>query len=945
MGNRATAIGILLESEAGGVEETVDDCQAPTHWAPSLGDDVELGLSFDLSVMAMLLIDESRRVVRANAAAERMLGAERLIGSAITDFSTREFSGQVPIQTDCWLPLARTHLEQETQLTDRSGQILTVQMRLDAITTPSGHRFFLAQLRDVTVERKQQRQLLAGREQYRQLVANLPDAVVLMVDRDMRVAVAAGEALATVNLRPTDMVGRLLSQVLPPRAWELLERRFGGMVHGRPVDFEYDSPTGGRQFRVRARPVRNSEGVVVGGLVVSEDVSEDRARRSQLDQINRLGGIAGSRYDRPTGWTLDPALIDLWGVAAAEDVIDGLPLGLIVNEQDVAEPDTVAQAWARARTTSGVHQLAYQFRHPGSSELRHVQSTHDSVVDPDGVLLRMISTHVDVTDTVWACERGEREREAAAHERRILLRGVADSMATSPLQADDLLACMTNLAATTLASGAVVTLLHPGQRRIERVLTAHVDDTHADRLADAARGVPGRELSDDPITAAVIGRGEVVSAFRLGARTPDLQALGRAHTAADAAHFMIAPIRHRGCILGSFAIYRTANNRPYQTGDDDVLEVLADKAGAVLDESRRARQQHGLLEQLAGMETRERHLLAESIHDEPIQHLVAGIMRLEMISDRLNPAIRTELVDIADELETTTDWLRNLIMVALSPPELSAGLGPALASLARGVFAGTTMAVNYEGPHHVPLPIPAKEMAYRIFREALLNVRKHAAATAVTLHVDVDQPGLVVLSLTDDGNGVAAVHGNGQHGIATMQTRAHAEGGTLTVNGSPGIGTTVTLTLPRLTDLSPADPRADLTPSAPPTQDADLRIVICDDRPEVRRTLHQLLSGQPTYDVIGQGVDGHDALDIVRRCHPDVLIMDFSMPGGGPDLVRAVKANDPRTRVVVFTGREDTHTQNLMKDAGADQYVVKTGRLRPLLDALRIVDHRPAATT
>ncbi len=69
-------------------------------------------------------------------------------------------------------------------------------------------------------------------------------------------------------------------------------------------------------------------------------------------------------------------------------------------------------------------------------------------------------------------------------------------------------------------------------------------------------------------------------------------------------------------------------------------------------------------------------------------------------------------------------------------------------------------------------------------------------------------------------------------------------------------------------------------------------------------------------------------------CRPDVLILDVSMPGGGPHLAKAAKELNPGMHIVVFSGRQDDKTRNAMLAAGADQYVVKTGRLQPLVEAL-----------
>jgi signal transduction histidine kinase len=213
--------------------------------------------------------------------------------------------------------------------------------------------------------------------------------------------------------------------------------------------------------------------------------------------------------------------------------------------------------------------------------------------------------------------------------------------------------------------------------------------------------------------------------------------------------------------------------------------------------------QHQLLDKLASMEVRERSLLAEGIHDEPVQRIVASMLRLDTLAAGLNPAGRDELNKVAEQLEQAVDWLRNLIVVALSPPDLTEGLGPALCELARAIFAGSLTTFVVDGPDHVRLTVPAKEMAYRILREAMVNARKHARATIVTMKVD-QADDVVTMTLSDNGVGSATLDaGPGHLGMATMRARADAEEGRLEIESIVGLGTVVTLTLP-ISDREPA---------------------------------------------------------------------------------------------------------------------------------------------
>lgn len=120
-----------------------------------------------------------------------------------------------------------------------------------------------------------------------------------------------------------------------------------------------------------------------------------------------------------------------------------------------------------------------------------------------------------------------------------------------------------------------------------------------------------------------------------------------------------------------------------------------------------------------------------------------------------------------------------------------------------------------------------------------------------------------------------------------------------------------------------------------PSCGAQLRtVVVCDDRPELRRAISMVLADVPRFQVIGEASDGRSCLQQLIELHPDVLILDVSMPGGGPQTARTARALFPQLRIVVFSGRQDRRVQREMLAAGADQYVVKTGRLRPLIAAL-----------
>ncbi|MDP2949812.1 MAG: response regulator transcription factor [Chloroflexota bacterium] len=90
--------------------------------------------------------------------------------------------------------------------------------------------------------------------------------------------------------------------------------------------------------------------------------------------------------------------------------------------------------------------------------------------------------------------------------------------------------------------------------------------------------------------------------------------------------------------------------------------------------------------------------------------------------------------------------------------------------------------------------------------------------------------------------------------------------------------------------------------------------------------------------LVGEAADGEAALRLTEETHPDVVVMDISMPGlGGLDGIRRIKDSVPDTQVVVLTMHEDEHYFFQALEAGASGYVIKGAAPVELLSAIRAV--------
>lgn len=119
-----------------------------------------------------------------------------------------------------------------------------------------------------------------------------------------------------------------------------------------------------------------------------------------------------------------------------------------------------------------------------------------------------------------------------------------------------------------------------------------------------------------------------------------------------------------------------------------------------------------------------------------------------------------------------------------------------------------------------------------------------------------------------------------------------------------------------------------------------IRVVVADDQALIRGGFRALLDGEPDIEVVGEAAGGDEALVVVRRERPDVVLMDIRMPGGdGLAATEAIVA-DPTlasTRIIVVTTFElDEYVAQAIR-AGASGFLVKDTEPAELIRAVRVV--------
>lgn len=117
-----------------------------------------------------------------------------------------------------------------------------------------------------------------------------------------------------------------------------------------------------------------------------------------------------------------------------------------------------------------------------------------------------------------------------------------------------------------------------------------------------------------------------------------------------------------------------------------------------------------------------------------------------------------------------------------------------------------------------------------------------------------------------------------------------------------------------------------------------IRVLIVDDHLVVRMGLSALISLEPGMSVIGEAEDGECALELVRRYHPDVVVMDVMMPNmNGTEATAIIASEFPETRILVLTTFSESKDVVKALDAGANGAIVKDSSQQELISAIRAV--------
>jgi signal transduction histidine kinase len=257
------------------------------------------------------------------------------------------------------------------------------------------------------------------------------------------------------------------------------------------------------------------------------------------------------------------------------------------------------------------------------------------------------------------------------------------------------------------------------------------------------------------------------------------------------------PLAVRGRPFGVVAAHDKLGPDPrFDEGDVRLAESFVSRASIAVDLSERVGRD--ALRRVVEAQELERARLARELHDETGQALASILLGLGQLEEAVEgDEARKAAAGLRELVVTTLQDVRRLA-VELRPSALDDfGLVPAVERLAATVAEQSGPAVDVEAQlGGARLPAEAETVLYRIVQESLTNIVKHASAARVSITL-VRKGGSAVVVVEDDGSGFdPGALREGALGLAGMRERVALVGGRLTVESSPGAGTTLVAEVP-----------------------------------------------------------------------------------------------------------------------------------------------------
>jgi PAS domain S-box-containing protein len=242
--------------------------------------------AFEGAAVGLMLAAPDGTLLRANRALCELTGwpEDELAGRTFRELLHPDERGADDSGLQAMLAGRTQRLATERRFLVADGSSKIVRINLSLIRDTDGTPLhFVGQIEDITERRRMLEALTISEARHKALIAHLPDSTVHLFDHDMRLLLSEGDRMRAHGYDPQELEGRLLQEVVPPEAFERLEPEYRAALAGESRSFDLDSLDGTATYWVQIGPLRDDLGRIIGGMVISRDITARREAERSLE--------------------------------------------------------------------------------------------------------------------------------------------------------------------------------------------------------------------------------------------------------------------------------------------------------------------------------------------------------------------------------------------------------------------------------------------------------------------------------------------------------------------------------------------------------------------------------------------------------------------------------------------------------------------------------------
>lgn len=363
--------------------------------------------------------------VNENAAIQMSMPREKLIGTLICEqFPVNRTNGYFEQYRQ--VVLTGKPLTQDYCVSDESQSSGWYQQQVVKV----GDGIAISN-RDISERKRTEAAVRMNEARYRAIAANFPNGLIALFDQDLRYSIVSGKGLAKTGLTKADFEGKRLRDIFPPEIYERDEPYLLAALKGETV--AQVVPMGEDYFNVITLPVKDDQGKIISGMVMSQDITA--LKKAELDLEKALKRLQ---------LAIDTAKIGIWRLDAESRLMEWNDQLLAMYGISREQFEQNRAAWRTQlhpedrdytigkldKILSGelVYDIAFRLIRP-NGEVRHMNASGSAVYDENNKLIEFVGINIDITHI--------KRKEEALREREAFLQAIFDNSPNAIMVADD----------------------------------------------------------------------------------------------------------------------------------------------------------------------------------------------------------------------------------------------------------------------------------------------------------------------------------------------------------------------------------------------------------------------------------------------------------------------------------------------------------------------------